>query len=71
MARDYAAMDRAGLEVALGKLRLELEDLEETINFNFTHTSAHINAGQAASDQETLEELRAEIAEIEARLAFL
>ncbi len=71
MARDYASMDRAGLEEALRRLRLDLEDIQETIEFNFTHTRAHINAGQVATDEETLSDLRAEIAEVEARLAAL
>lgn len=61
MGKDYEAMDKAALEVALMRLRDEFDDLEETINFNFTHTSAHINAGQAVNDEETLSELRQEI----------
>ena len=71
MARDYASMDRAALEEALRKLRLDLEDIQETIEFNFTHTRAHMNAGQVAMDEETLAELKAEIAEVERRLTEL
>lgn len=60
MAKDYAAMDKAALEAAIMRLKADFEDLKETMEFNFTHTSAHINAGQAASDEETLRELKEE-----------
>lgn len=69
MGKDYEAMDRAALEVALIRLRDEYDDLEETITFNFTHTTAHINAGQAVNDEETLCELRQEIEKVEQLLA--
>jgi predicted metal-binding protein len=59
------------LEAKLSRLRSGYEDLEEVITFNLTHSSAHIGSGEVRRDEETLSDLRGQIASIEKRLAFL
>lgn len=65
MAIDYDVLSKPELEAILLKLRAELEDLEETITFYFSNSAAHINGGEVLRDEETLEELKSEIAMVE------
>jgi len=54
-------MKKKDLESTLRRLEADLEDLEETMSFNLSYTSAHIGGAQFRKDEETLEELRQEI----------
>lgn len=57
-------MDRSALEAELKRLKETLEDLEEVLAFNFANTSAHIPGRLVAKDEEAIELLKREIAEI-------
>ena len=59
---DYRFMNRAELEASLQRLQSDLEDLEETISFHLTYSSAHIGGGQVRKDEESLKEIRDKIA---------
>jgi hypothetical protein len=61
---DYNSMSKAELETTLKRLQSNFEDLDETINFNFNYSSAHIGGGQVRKDEELLIKLREEIAEV-------
>jgi predicted metal-binding protein len=65
---DYSSMTREELEASLRSLQGDLEDLEETMSFNFTYSSAHIGGGQVKKDEECLEETRDRIAAVRALL---
>ncbi|MGE5299428.1 MAG: hypothetical protein ACM3MB_00500 [Acidobacteriota bacterium] len=54
-------MKKNDLESTLRRLEADLEDLEETMSFNLSYTSAHIGGAQFRKDEETLGELRQEI----------
>ena len=62
-------MDKEELRGKLVRLMDELEDLEDTFNFNLTNTSAHINSGIVSEHEDDLNGIRAEIARIEGLLA--
>jgi hypothetical protein len=64
MRKENKSMTKKELESALRRLEADLEDLEETMGFNLSHTSAHIGGAQVRKDQETLELLRHEIGRI-------
>jgi hypothetical protein len=55
-------MTREELASTLRCLQSALEDLEETISFNLTYSSAHIGGGQVRKDEESLKEIRDKIA---------
>jgi hypothetical protein len=57
-------MSKAELEVALKRLQSNFDDLEETINFNFTYSSAHIGGNQVRKDEESLQKLKEEIVRV-------
>jgi hypothetical protein len=59
---DYKSVDTAELETLLARLQTKLEDVEETINFNLTHTSAHIGGREVRKDEESLGQLKEDIA---------
>lgn len=61
-------MSRDDLEAALERLRRNLEDLEETVQFNLLFSSAHIGSKEAKRDRESIEELKEEVRRIEALL---
>ena len=61
-------MKKKDLESALRRLEADLEDLEETMSFNLSYTSAHIGGAQVRKDEEALDELRHEIARIQTLL---
>lgn len=65
MAKDYSLLARPELESTLHRLKEKLEDVEETTNFHFTHSAAHISGGEALRDEEALAELKSEISEVE------
>ena len=65
---DFNSMSRVELETRLESLKDNLEDLEETLSFNFHYSSSHISGGQLLKDKESLKEMREEIAVIEALL---
>ena len=65
---NYSSMSKAELESNLKKLKNDFEDLEETITFNFANSSSHIGGGQVRKDMVCLEELKAEICQIESIL---
>ncbi len=58
-------MNKNDLQLELKRLRDCLEDLEETMQFNLTHTSAHISGQQVKKDEESLGMLKHEIATLE------
>ncbi len=62
---DYDSIRKAELEAYMKKLKHDFEDLEETITFNLTNSSAHIGGGQVRKDMACLEELKAEIRRVE------
>ena len=62
-------MSREELGSVLKDLRENFADLEETIQFNLTYSSAHIGGNQARKDEESLRLLREEIAEVEQLIA--
>jgi len=55
-------MNREELASSLQRLLSDLEDLEETISFHLTYSSAHIGGGQVRKDEESLKEIRDKIA---------
>ena len=55
-------MNREELASSLQRLQSDLEDLEETISFHLTYSSAHIGGGQVRKDEESLKEIRDKIA---------
>ena len=61
---DYNSADTTELETMLARLQRELEDVEETIDFHFTYTSAHIGGHKVRKDEERLEQLKRDIANI-------
>jgi uncharacterized small protein (DUF1192 family) len=65
---DYNSMSRAEIETRLASLKDNLEDLEETLSFNFHYSSSHISGSQILKDKESLKEIREEIAVLEALL---
>jgi hypothetical protein len=65
MKKDYNAMNTAELKSELKRLTANLEDLEETLQFNFTYSSAHIGGEQVRKDEESLKDLKEEISLIE------
>ncbi len=64
-------MEKTDLEAQLKGLEADLEDLEETISFNLSHSSAHIGGAEVRRDQEILEEMRQEVARLRALLKEL
>jgi ubiquinone biosynthesis protein UbiJ len=67
----YDTMSINELEAELRRLHNRYDDLEEVITFHLTHSSAHIGSGEVRQDQETLKDLRDEIAAVDKRLASL
>lgn len=61
---DYNSVDITELETMLARLQRELEDVEETIDFHFTYTSAHIGGHKVRKDEERLKQLKRDIANI-------
>jgi len=59
---DYRFMNREELASSLQRLQSDLEDLEETISFHLTYSSAHVGGGQVRKDEESLNEIRDKIA---------
>jgi hypothetical protein len=66
---DYNSMSRAELESALKRLQSNFDDLEETINFNFAYSSAHIGGEQVRRDEELLRVLKEELIKVRELLA--
>ena len=69
MKESYESMDKAQLEAELKKLKADLEDMEDTFNFNLTNTSAHLRSGIVAEHEDELEDLKKEIAQVEELLS--
>jgi hypothetical protein len=69
MKKDYNAMNMAELNLELKRLKDNFEDLEETVRFNFTYSSAHIGGEQVKKDEESLRRLKEEISIIEQLLS--
>lgn len=65
MKKDYTAMSKDELKSELRRLQDNLEDIEETMRFNFTHSSAHISGEQVKKDEISLIMLKNEIAALE------
>lgn len=65
MTKDYNLLNKPELESTLQKLKAELDDLEETVSFYLANSAAHISGGEVQRDEETLEELKSDIAEVE------
>ena len=59
---DYKSVNTAELETLLARLQTKLEDVEETINFNLPHISAHIGGREGRKDEESLGQLKENIA---------
>jgi len=66
--RSRIPMDRIMMELELVRLREELEDLEDTFNFNLNNTSAHLGSGVVSEHEDEINCLRKEIARIEGLL---
>ena len=69
MKRDYSSMSKAELGSVLKDLQESLVDLEETIEFDLTFSSAHISRKQVSKDEESLRLLREDIARVERLIA--
>jgi hypothetical protein len=69
MKRDYGSMSKAELGSVLKDLQESLADLEETIEFDLTFSSAHISGKQVSKDEESIRLLREEIARVEQLIA--
>ncbi len=67
---DFNSMSKVELELTLKRLESNLEDLEETINFNFTYSAAHIGGSQVRKDEESLIELKEKIKEVKKLLSM-
>lgn len=68
MEERFDGMSRDQLELELKKFRSDLEDAEDTFNFNLTNTSAHLNSGLVAEAEEDLAELRKTVAFLETKM---
>ena len=66
---DYGSISKSELETILKRLKSRYYDLEETISFNFTYSTAHIGGRQVRKDVDMLNELKAEIGRIEVILS--
>ena len=62
---DYNLMPRTELESLLDHLQRGLEDMEETIAFDYTFTSAHIGGHRVKEDEERLAKLKDEISRVQ------
>ena len=62
---DYDSMSRIALESVLDHLQRNLEDLEETIRFDYNFTSAHIGGHRVKKDEEGLAKLKEEISRVQ------
>jgi len=58
-------MSKEQLEGELARLKDNLEDLEETLSYYYSATQAHIPAGFIKQDEESLNDLKEEIAQVE------
>ena len=67
----YGLLTIDELQAILQRLRARHEDLEEAITFYLTHSAAHINSGEVRQDEETLRDMKEEIAGIERHLTAL
>jgi hypothetical protein len=66
---DYSSLSKTELDLILKRLQSSFEDLEETINFNFAHSAAHIGGGQVRKDEESLIKLKEEICKVKKYLS--
>ena len=66
---DCNSVDPVELEKLLVNLCVELEDMEEAVNFNFTYTSAHMGGREVRKDEETLRHLKERIVQINEALS--
>lgn len=64
MEKALEKMSREELERELKKLLDDLEDIEDTFNFNLTHTSAHLSSALVAEHEAELEEMRGRVARV-------
>lgn len=69
MSKDYTSMEPQELQAELKRLKDELEDMEDTFNFNLTNTSAHLRSGIVAEHEDELLELKAEIEKVQGILS--
>jgi hypothetical protein len=68
MRKNLDEMSNDELAAELKRLNEELDDLEETASFHFSHTSAHIGGGAVAEHEEELKKLREKIVLVEGLL---
>jgi hypothetical protein len=68
MSKDYTEMNRDELAAELKRLKYELEDMEDTFQFNLTNTSAHLSSGMVAEHEEEIAELNRKITQVESQL---
>ena len=61
----YDSMSRIALESVLDDLKRNLEDLDETIKFDYNFTSAHIGGHRVKKDEERLSKLKEEISRVQ------
>jgi len=69
MSKDYSIMSKDELSAELRRLKNELEDLEDTFQFNLANTSAHLSSGAVTAHEEEIAELKEQIAKVESLLA--
>jgi archaellum component FlaC len=69
MSKDYSTMNKDELAAELKRLKNEVEDLEDTFQFNLANTSAHLSSGAVAEHEEEIAELKELIAKVESLLA--
>ncbi len=68
MAKALEEMSKEELERELKKLLGDLEDLDDTFNFNLAHTSAHLSSALVSEHEEELEEMKERVARVEGLL---
>jgi len=69
LKKDYDSMSKTELGSVLVKLRDNLADLEETVQFNLTYSAGHISGQQVRKDEESLRLLKEEIERVEQLMA--
>jgi len=62
---DYNEMSREELKVARDRLANDLVDLEEITSFNFANSPDHVNASVVKREEDKLDRMRAQVAEMD------
>ncbi len=58
---DHDSMTVQELEAAIDNLKIDLEDIEEMVSFDYTFTAAHIGGHRVKKDEERIGKLKEKI----------